>query len=88
VNRTPLLHPLGDPAREAVVEPHLQQAPGNAEPLPRQCGRCRLMFEGDPTLYAPAKPDWWVCQPCRAALFGRDPDPKEVPPRRRTGDAS
>jgi hypothetical protein len=46
------------------------------------------MFDGDPTLYAPAKPDWWVCPPCGAALLGRDPYPNEVSPRRRTGDAS
>jgi hypothetical protein len=88
VNRTPLLHPLGDPAGEALVEPDPQQAPGAAEPPPRQCGRCRLMFEGDPTLYAPAMPGWWVCRPCRTALFGRDANPNEVPPRRWTGDAS
>jgi hypothetical protein len=33
------------------------------------------MFDGDPALYAPAMPDWWVCSPCRAVLFGRHPDP-------------
>lgn len=88
MNRTPLLHPPGDPAGEDLVEHHAQQAPGDAEPPPRQCGRCRVMFEGDPTLYAPAKPDWWVCPPCRAALFRRGPDPNEVLARRRTGDAS
>ena len=88
MNRTPLLQPLGDPAGEALVEHHSQQAPGAAEPPTRQCGRCRSMFEGDPTLYAPAKPDWWACPHCRAALFGRDPDPNEVLSRRRTGDAS
>jgi hypothetical protein len=60
------------PAGETPVEPLPQKAPGDDEPPPRQCGRCRLMFEGDPTLYAPAQPDWWVCPPCRAALFGRD----------------
>jgi hypothetical protein len=87
VNRILLPHPLGDPEGEALVEPHPRQAPGDAEPPPRQCGRCRSMFEGDPTLSAPAQPDWWVCPPCRAALFGRDPGPNGVPPRRRTGDA-
>jgi len=39
---------------------------------PQQCGRCRLLFEGDPTLHPPARPDWWLCPPCRAILFGRD----------------
>jgi hypothetical protein len=74
-------------AREANAEGD-QQAHADAEPPPRQCGRCRLMFEGDPTLYAPALPDWWVCPPCRAALFGRDADPNEATPRRWTGRAS
>jgi hypothetical protein len=32
------------------------------------------MFDGDPALYPPARPDWWVCPPCRAVLFGRHPD--------------
>ena len=88
MSRTPLLYPMGDPAGAAPGEPHPQHTPGDAEPPPRQCGRCRSMFDGDPTLYAPAKPDWWVCPPCGAALLGRDPYPNEVSPRRRTGDAS
>jgi len=36
----------------------------------RQCGRCRMMFKGDPTLNAKAMPEWWLCPPCRATLFG------------------
>jgi hypothetical protein len=44
------------------------------EPTPaanlRQCGRCRQSFPGDPTLHPLAKPDWWLCSPCREALFG------------------
>ena len=43
---------------------------------PRQCGRCRLMFAGDPTLYyPPGRPSWWLCLPCRASLLGRHPHP-------------
>ncbi|MFN2506000.1 MAG: hypothetical protein ABR540_17560, partial [Acidimicrobiales bacterium] len=37
---------------------------------PRQCGRCRKMFEGDPTLHQTALPTWWLCPPCRVALLG------------------
>jgi hypothetical protein len=74
-------------AKRALVESHVQQVRSDAEPPPRQCRRCRLMFEGDPTLYAPAMPDWWVCPPCRAALFGRDGGPNDEPPRRCTGGA-
>ena len=35
---------------------------------PRQCGRCRQLFDGDPALHADAIPDWWACEPCRAKL--------------------
>lgn len=38
---------------------------------PRQCGRCRQLFDGDPTLYAGALPEWWLCPDCRIALLGR-----------------
>jgi hypothetical protein len=43
------------------------------EVLPRQCGRCRKLFDGDPTLYAGAMPDWWLCPACRIALLGDHP---------------
>jgi hypothetical protein len=36
----------------------------------RQCGRCRAMFPGDPTLYPVGLPDWWLCPACRLALLG------------------
>jgi hypothetical protein len=39
---------------------------------PRQCGRCRKLFEGDPTLHPTALPAWWLCPPCRLALLGDD----------------
>jgi hypothetical protein len=29
-----------------------------------------MMFKGDPTLNAKAMPEWWLCAPCRATLFG------------------
>ena len=37
---------------------------------PRQCGRCRQLFEGDPTLFPAALPEWWLCPPCRVTLLG------------------
>jgi hypothetical protein len=40
-----------------------------ADALPqRQCGRCRQLFEGDPTLHPTAIADWWACADCRIAL--------------------
>jgi hypothetical protein len=42
---------------------------------PRQCGRCRGMFEGDPTLVNPGTmQEWWLCPPCRTALLGDRPN--------------
>jgi hypothetical protein len=55
------------------------------EPPPQQCGRCRLLFEGDPTLHPPARPDWWLCPPCRAILLGRTPHPHNIAHRRHIG---
>jgi hypothetical protein len=75
MDRAPL-HPLVD-AGTVLIDDDRPPASGDAEPLPRRCGRCRLMFEGDPALYPPAKPDWWVCPPCRAVLFGRHPEASE-----------
>ena len=46
---------------------------GAAEPLTRQCGRCRGMFAADADLDADALRAWWVCPPCRIALFGSHP---------------
>jgi hypothetical protein len=37
---------------------------------PRQCGRCRGMFPGDPTLPGGLDTGWWACPPCRDLLFG------------------
>jgi hypothetical protein len=28
------------------------------------------MFAGDPELFAPAIPDWWLCPGCRSTLLG------------------
>ena len=40
-------------------------------PSPRQCGRCRQFFPGDPTP-DPEAPKWWLCSPCHTAFFGVD----------------
>jgi hypothetical protein len=41
-----------------------------AEPVaPRQCGRCRQSFPGDPTLHPVAQAEWWTCPTCHDALF-------------------
>jgi len=47
--------------------------PGEGEltVAPRQCGRCRAMWPGDPTLDRVALPEWWLCPPCRLALLGQ-----------------
>jgi hypothetical protein len=42
---------------------------------PRRCGRCRQLFDGDPTLHAAAIPDWWLCATCRLALGIDRPGP-------------
>jgi hypothetical protein len=48
------------------------QAPARNEDavVPRQCGRCRLEFDGDPTVVPGTKPGWWLCPPCHTALLG------------------
>jgi hypothetical protein len=58
---------------------------GRQRPPPQQCGRCRLLFEGDPTLHPAARPDWWLCPQCRAILLGRNPHPNDVAHRRHVG---
>jgi hypothetical protein len=42
-------------------------------PPPRQCGRCRLFFCGDPTLEPSSQAAWWLCAPCRSTLLGTGP---------------
>lgn len=63
---SPSASPAGATARPAA--PALGD--GAPEARPRQCGRCRLTFEGDPALHPTAVPDWWLCPPCRDALLG------------------
>ena len=74
---------LGD-EDPAHTEPATQQPLADDQPPPQQCGRCRLLFEGDPTLHRTARPDWWLCPPCRAILLGGYPRPR----RRQVGDTT
>ena len=39
---------------------------------PRQCGRCRQFFAGDPLLSVSIQQAWWLCPPCHATLLGAD----------------
>ena len=66
-----------EPCRAAMWAVDREAAPddtgaANLEPgVPaRQCGRCRELFDGDPTLHREALAEWWVCTECRGALFG------------------
>ncbi|HVM54509.1 MAG TPA: hypothetical protein VM262_15070 [Acidimicrobiales bacterium] len=34
----------------------------------RICGRCRQLFDGDPSLHPLALAEWWACPACRVAL--------------------
>ena len=38
-------------------------------PAARQCGRCRLWFDGLPATSASALPAWWLCPDCHESLF-------------------
>ena len=89
----PLLHSLVDDVEQPLVDPTTGLTPDGRRAPPRQCGRCRLMFAGDPTLrYPPGRPGLLICQPFRAILLGRHLHPNCVAhrrrPPRRTGDTS
>jgi hypothetical protein len=70
----------------AHIEPDSHRSPADGEPPPQQCGRCRLLFAGDPTLHPTAQPGWWLCPPCRVILLGRYPAPDNVAHRRQVGE--
>jgi hypothetical protein len=64
--------PLDQRAADRLVTSQpMEIAPALA---PRTCGRCRGLFEGDPTLHAAAIAEWWACDACRASL-GLKPNP-------------
>ncbi len=51
-------------APEAVIE-----LDDGEELPPRQCGRCRMMFEGDPALDIRLRNEWSLCPACEAILL-------------------
>lgn len=77
-----LRHPF-DGANPVSVESSLSPA---AERPPQQCGRYRLLFEGDPTLQPAPRPDWWLSPPGGAIPLGRTPHPHDVAHRRHVGE--
>ena len=66
MTRDAVPHPLAIAAVDPIVDPGLDH---DDEPGPRQCGRCRMMFEGDPTLDVRARNDWCLCLTCEAILL-------------------
>jgi hypothetical protein len=56
-------------ATEPEPHPSAETLPA-ADLAPRQCGRCRQLFDADTTLNAAAIPEWWLCAPCRTSLLG------------------
>lgn len=60
-------HPTGDPSGGGDSEG--RDSEGTVEP--RQCGRCRVMYEGDPTLHYRARGQWSLCPACDAILMPR-----------------
>jgi hypothetical protein len=77
---TPSPSPLDATSAPPADDVAAADTDNGSPPRPRQCGRCRSMFPGDPTLHPNALPDWWLCPPCRTALLGG--------PRQRTASAS
>jgi hypothetical protein len=52
-----------------MEEPTPDPAEGEAV-RERRCGRCQLMFPGEPGSHATAQLGWWMCPPCHEALLG------------------
>lgn len=65
---------LGEPVR-TLSESAAAGPPKIEEVRPLQCGRCRAIFEGDPSQHPTAIPEWWLCGPCRSALLGAGRSP-------------
>ncbi len=54
----------------------------------RVCGRCRLMFDGDPSDPPTALAPWWVCPECRTVLLPNRHKSDEAVALRRAGAVS
>lgn len=84
LRRTDTPHP-----RAIGVQPVVAQRPtADADPPLRRVERYRLMFEGDPTVRPPGRPDWWLGPPGRGIPFGRHPASDDVARRRGVGDTT
>jgi hypothetical protein len=57
---------IAQPAVALAVQPAVDD---DADVPARQCGRCRLMFDGDPTLAPYGPSSFWLCPPCRSRLL-------------------
>lgn len=60
--------------REPVPQPHALVVPaleGGDGRQSHQCGRCRQVFDDDPTLDANTRKGWLLCPSCAAVLFPR-----------------
>ena len=66
MTRDAVPHPLPDAVVEAAIEPGLDDSD---DLPPQQCGRCRMMFNGDPTLDVRARNGWSLCPTCEAILL-------------------
>lgn len=58
-------YPVPVVADERIAEPENDAGEASL----RQCGRCRMMFDGDPTLDVRARNEWALCPPCEAILL-------------------
>ena len=77
--------------RDAVPYPHAVPeavalpAPDAGDVPSRQCGRCRMLFDADPTLDARGRQEWWLCPACEVALLparARKSPPRTALPER------
>ena len=84
LRRTDTPHPWANGVQPVVA----QRPTADADPPLHRVERYRLMFEGDPTLRPPARPDWWLGPPGRGIPFGRHPASSDVAHRRRVGDTT
>ena len=62
MDQNPMPQPL------AAVAPAIE---GGDDTEARRCGRCRRVFEDDPTLDIQGRKEWSLCAPCEAILFPR-----------------
>jgi hypothetical protein len=53
------------------ADPSTADEPTGAAVSSQQCGRCRQVFEMEPTFEAGTIPEIWYCANCRVALLGR-----------------